>query len=126
MSQVSVRYIVEDVEEAIGFYTTFLGFSVAFHPAPGFAALTRDSLRLLINQPNAGGAGTPAGGRTPSPGGWNRFQVEVEGLRATVERMKEAGCTFRSEIIHGNGGDQILVEDPSGNPVELFQPAPRS
>ncbi|WP_163265973.1 VOC family protein [Chelativorans alearense] len=126
MSQVRVRYIVQDVEEAIAFYTRVLDFTVDFHPAPGFAALSRGPLRLLINQPGAGGAGTQTGEIAPAPGGWNRFQMEVDDLAATVERLKAEGCVFRSGIVKGNGGDQILLEDPSGNPVELFQPAQRS
>jgi catechol 2,3-dioxygenase-like lactoylglutathione lyase family enzyme len=115
---VSIRYIVNNVDEAILFYTTHLGFKVDMHPAPGFAALSRGDLRLLMNQPGAGGAGQNA----PSPGGWNRFQVEVEDLEAAYEEMKRAGVKLRSEIITGNGGKQVVAEDPSGNPVELFQP----
>jgi len=115
---VSVRYIVNNVDEAIPFYTGHLGFQVQIHPAPGFAALTRGDLRLLLNQPGAGGAGQLA----PQPGGWNRFSIEVEDLEATVAEMKQAGLHLRSDIITGNGGKQVLVEDPSGNPVELFQP----
>lgn len=123
MSKVSVRYIVSDVDEAIPFYTDMLGFQVDMHPAPGFASLSRGGLRLLLNRPGAGGAGqTMPDGQTPAPGGWNRIQIEVEDLAATVEKLKNAGCQFRSEIIVGNGGKQILVNDPSGNPIELFQP----
>ena len=123
MSKVSVRYIVHDVDAAITFYTEQLGFTVEMHPAPGFASLSRDSLRLLLNQPGAGGAGQPAsGGKAPAPGGWNRIQIEVEDLAATVETLKRNGAEFRSEIIVGNGGNQIIVDDPSGNPIELFQP----
>ena len=115
---ISVRYIVNNVNEALPFYTDHLGFEVQMHPAPGFAALGRGELRLLLNQPGAGGAGQLA----PEPGGWNRFQVEVEDLEDVVDRMKQAGVKLRSEIITGNGGKQVLAEDPSGNPVELFQP----
>jgi len=115
---VSFRYIVSNVDEAIPFYTTHLGFKVEMHPAPGFAALSRGDLRLLLNQPGAGGAGQ----NSPEPGGWNRFQVEVEDLESTVANMKGAGVRLRSEIVTGNGGKQVLAEDPSGNPVELFQP----
>lgn len=123
MSKVSVRYIVSDVDEAIPFYTDMLGFQVDMHPAPGFASLSKGDLRLLLNRPGAGGAGqSMPDGQTPAPGGWNRIQIEVEDLAATVEKMKNAGCTFRSEIVVGNGGKQILVNDPSGNPIELFQP----
>lgn len=123
MSKVSVRYIVSDVDEAIPFYTDMLGFQVDMHPAPGFASLSKGDLRLLLNRPGAGGAGQAMpDGQTPTPGGWNRIQIEVEDLVATVEKLKNAGCKFRSEIVVGNGGKQILVNDPSGNPIELFQP----
>ena len=123
MSKVSIRYIVSDVDVAIPFYVDMLGFKVDMHPAPGFASLSKGDLRLLLNRPGAGGAGQAMNdGQVPAPGGWNRFQIEVEDLVATVEKLKQAGCTFRSDIIVGNGGKQILVNDPSGNPVELFQP----
>jgi catechol 2,3-dioxygenase-like lactoylglutathione lyase family enzyme len=119
----SIRYIVTDVDAAVSFYTEMLGFKVDTHPAPGFARLSRGDLHLLLNRPGAGGAGQAMpDGRSPAPGGWNRIQVEVDDLAATVERMKEAGSRFRNEIVVGNGGKQILVEDPSGNPVELFEP----
>ena len=123
MSKVSVRYIVRDVDVAIPFYTEMLGFKVDMHPAPGFASLSRENLQLLLNRPGAGGAGQamPAG-QLPAPGGWNRIQIEVEDLEATVEKLKSAGGRFRNEIVTGNGGKQILIEDPSGNPIELFQP----
>lgn len=117
---ISVRYIVEDVEAAIGFYRDALGFEVDMHPAPGFAALSRDGLQLLLNAPGAGGAGI-AGGR-PEPGGWNRFRLEVGDLGAEVERLRRIGVAFRGDVVAGNAGDQVLVEDPAGNPVELFQP----
>jgi catechol 2,3-dioxygenase-like lactoylglutathione lyase family enzyme len=124
MSKVSVRYIVSDVDAAIPFYTEQLGFHLDLHPAPGFASLSRGDLRLLLNRPGAGGAGQAMpDGQSPAPGGWNRIQIEVADLAATVETMKKAGCQFRSEIIVGNGGQQILVNDPAGNPIELFQPA---
>ncbi|MEX0956743.1 MAG: VOC family protein [Rhizobiaceae bacterium] len=123
---ISVRYIVDDVDAAIPFYRDMLGFKLDFHPAPGFAALSQGALRLLLNRPGAGGAGQVMGdGTAPAPGGWNRFQVEVSNLEETVETLREKGCRFRSEIIAGNGGKQILVDDPSGNPIELFEPAPR-
>jgi catechol 2,3-dioxygenase-like lactoylglutathione lyase family enzyme len=123
MSKVSVRYIVNNVDEAIPFYTELLGFTLDMHPAPGFAALSSGNLRLLLNQPGAGGAGQAMGdGRVPAPGGWNRIQMEVDDLASMVGRLKDAGCTFRSEIIQGNGGKQIIVDDPSGNPIELFEP----
>jgi predicted enzyme related to lactoylglutathione lyase len=123
---VSVRYIVDDVAAAIPFYVDALGFKLEMHPAPGFAALSKDGLRLLLNRPGAGGAGqSMADGSTPSPGGWNRIQIEFADLTAAVAKLKSRGCAFRSEIIQGNGGKQILVDDPSGNPVELFEPMKR-
>jgi catechol 2,3-dioxygenase-like lactoylglutathione lyase family enzyme len=123
MATVSIRYIVNDVDAAMAFYTEHLGFRVDFHPAPGFALLSRGDLRLLLNMPGAGGAGQamPDGSR-PEPGGWNRFQIEVKDLTDTVARLKRQGANFRSEIINGNGGKQILLEDPAGNPIELFEP----
>jgi catechol 2,3-dioxygenase-like lactoylglutathione lyase family enzyme len=123
VAMISVRYIVEDVEEAIEFYARHLGFGVEFHPAPGFAALSRGDLRLLLNAPGAGGAGQAMpDGRGPEPGGWNRIQLEVRDLAGEVERMRDAGARFRNEIVSGRGGKQILLEDPSGNPIELFEP----
>lgn len=121
---IKVRYIVSDVDEALRFYTEMLGFEVEMHPTPGFASLRTENLRLLLNEPGAGGAGQAVpDGEAPSPGGWNRFQIEVEDLQATVEKLAGAGCRFRSDIVTGKGGKQILVDDPSGNPVELFQHA---
>jgi catechol 2,3-dioxygenase-like lactoylglutathione lyase family enzyme len=123
MSKVNVRYIVNDVDAAIPFYTGMLGFKVEMHPAPGFASLSRGDLQLLLNRPGAGGAGQAmTDGQRPAPGGWNRIQIEVDDLEATVEKLKGAGARFRNEIVTGNGGKQILVEDPSGNAIELFQP----
>lgn len=123
MSKINVRYIVSDVDGAIPFYTDMLGFKLDMHPAPGFASLSRGDLQLLLNRPGAGGAGQAiADGQRPGPGGWNRIQIEVEDLEATVEKLKSAGGRFRNEIVTGNGGKQILIEDPSGNPIELFQP----
>ena len=123
MSTVSVRYIVDDVEAAIAFYTTHLEFKVDLHPAPGFAALSRGNLRLLLNAPGAGGAGQAMpDGRKPAPGGWNRFQIEVIDLAGRVKTLRDAGVHFRNDIVRGQGGQQILVEDPSGNPIELFEP----
>ena len=122
-TQASVRYIVADVDAAVPFYRDLLGFQLDMHPAPGFAALSRGPLRLLLNRPGAGGAGQALpGGQTPAPGGWNRVQIAVDDIEATVSTLKTEGAKFRSEIITGNGGKQILIEDPSGNPVELFQP----
>lgn len=122
MSKISVRYIVTNVDAVIPFYTEQLGFKVDMHPAPGFARLSRDNFHLLLNQPGAGGAGQTTDDGVPTPGGWNRIQIEVEDLAHTVETLKKAGCHFRSDIIIGNGGKQILVNDPSSNPVELFEP----
>ena len=100
-----------------------LGFQVDMRPAPGFARLSNDNLQLMLNSPGAGGAGQAMpGGEMPAPGGWNRIQIEVQNLQATVERLKAAGCSFRNEIVQGAGGRQILVNDPSGNAVELFEP----
>ena len=125
MEKVSVRYIVSDVEAAMRFYTDFLDFQVEMRPAPGFAMLSRGNLRLLLNRPGAGGAGqSMPDGQAPTPGGWNRIQIEVTDLAATVARLKQAGSRFRNEIVTGMGGKQILVDDPSGNPVELFEPVP--
>ena len=123
MSKVNVRYIVSDVDAVIPFYTDMLGFKLDIHPAPGFARLSRGDLQLLLNRPGAGGAGQAMpDDQLPAPGGWNRIQIEVEDLEATVEKLKSAGGRFRNEIVTGNGGKQILIEDPSGNPIELFQP----
>jgi catechol 2,3-dioxygenase-like lactoylglutathione lyase family enzyme len=123
MATISFRYIVDDVDAAISFYTEMLDFQLQTHPAPGFAGLTRGDLRLLLNRPGAGGAGQAMpDGRVPAPGGWNRIQLEVEDLVGTVAKLKSAGCRFRNEIVTGGGGKQVLVEDPSGNPIELFQP----
>ena len=123
MATVSVRYIVNDVEEAIAFYTERLGFRVELNPAPGFAVLSRGDLHLLLNEPGAGGAGQPMpDGREPKPGGWNRIQLEVDDLAGEVGAIRDAGARFRNEIVEGRGGKQILLEDPSGNPIELFEP----
>lgn len=118
----AVRYIVEDVAAAVDFYRDRLGFEVVMQPAPGFAALRRDDLTLYLNAPGAGGAGRAGG--APAPGGWNRFQLAVDDLDATVDRLRREGAPFRGDLVEGRGGRQILVEDPSGNPVELFEPAP--
>ena len=124
MAKVSVRYIVDDVDAAIEFYCGLLGFEEVMHPAPTFAMLSHGELRLVLTAPGGGPGGGAAmpDGTLPAPGGWNRFAVEVEDLDATVARLKAAGATFRTEIVDGVGGRQALVEDPSGNPVELFQP----
>lgn len=123
----NVRYIVDDVDEAIAFYGGQLGFEVVMHPAPAFAMLSRGDLRLLLSSPSGQGGGgmiLPDGSK-PQPGGWNRFQLEVSDLPGEVERLRAAGVKFRSDIIEGIGGDQVLIEDPSGNPVELFASKPR-
>jgi len=123
MSKVNVRYIVNDVDKAIPFYTDILGFKLEMHPAPGFASLSRGDLQLLLNRPGAGGAGQAMpDGQVPAPGGWNRIQIEVDDLQGTVEKLRNAQGRFRNAIVTGNGGKQILIEDPSGNPIELFQP----
>jgi catechol 2,3-dioxygenase-like lactoylglutathione lyase family enzyme len=124
MAAVQVRYIVHDVDAAILFYTRHLGFKLDMHPAPAFAMLLRGDLRLVLSSPNpqAGGGQSMPDGTRPEPGGWNRFAIEVDDLAATVDRLRRAGARFRNEIVTGVGGKQILLEDPSGNPIELFQP----
>lgn len=123
MATVSVRYIVDDVAEAIGFYTSALGFTEVMHPAPTFAMLTRGDLRLVLSAPGGpgGGQAMPDGSR-PRPGGWNRFALEVDHLEDVVARLRGAGVRFRGEVVHGVGGNQAIAEDPSGNPIELFEP----
>jgi catechol 2,3-dioxygenase-like lactoylglutathione lyase family enzyme len=124
MAPVNVRYIVDDVDATIAFYGEHLGFDVDMHPAPGFAILSRGDLRLMVNAPGAGGAGQPMpDGRVPEPGGWNRIQLEVDDLAGEVDTLRDAGAQFRNEIVAGKGGKQILLDDPSGNPIELFEPA---
>jgi len=124
MAAVQVRYIVHDVDAAIAFYVRMLGFREVMHPAPAFAMLTRGDLRLVLSAPNptAGGGQPMPDGRQQEPGGWNRFSIEVDNLEEMVEALRKGGATFRNDIVVGVGGKQILVEDPSGNPVELFQP----
>jgi catechol 2,3-dioxygenase-like lactoylglutathione lyase family enzyme len=121
---VSVRYITDDVDAAVDFYAGRLGFTVDMSPGPGFAMLSRGDLRLLLNRPGAGAAGEPMpDGRHPQPGGWNRIRVEVSDLEREVQALRKAGASFRNDIVTGRGGSQILLEDPSGNPIELFEPA---
>lgn len=124
MPTVSVRYIVNDVDEAIAFYSTHLGFHEVMHPAPTFAMMSRGDLRLVLSSPGGGPGGGQAmpDGTLPSPGGWNRFAIEVHDLDSLVGHLKRSGARFRNDILSGAGGKQILLEDPSGNPVELFEP----
>ena len=126
MSGANIRYIVNDVPEAMAFYTTRLGFALEAHPAPGFAILSRDGLTLMLNAPGAGGAGQAmADGERPRPGGWNRIQLVVPDLERKVAELRESDCVFRNGLVKGRGGNQILLEDPSGNLIELFEPANR-
>jgi tRNA-Thr(GGU) m(6)t(6)A37 methyltransferase TsaA len=124
VTAVSIRYIVGDVDAAIGFYCGHLGFNQEMHPGPAFAMLTRGSLRLVLSAPGggAGGGQALADGTLPEPGGWNRFSIEVDDLEGTLARLRAAGVHFRNDVVVGVGGKQILIEDPSGNPVELFEP----
>jgi catechol 2,3-dioxygenase-like lactoylglutathione lyase family enzyme len=120
---VNVRYMVDDVEESIDFYTTHFGFTVLSSAAPAFADVVRGNLRLLLSGAKSSAGRPMPDGRTPEPGGWNRIHFVVEDIDADVERLRAAGLSFRNDIISGPGGRQILLEDPSGNPIELFQPA---
>jgi len=124
MAKVQVRYIVNNVEEAITFYTAHLGFKLDMYPAPSFAMLSRNDLRLELSAPNpsAGGGQAMADGTQQRPGGWNRFAIEVENIAAVVEALQKAGVHFRNQIVTGVGGKQVIIEDPSGNPIELFEP----
>jgi len=125
MATVSVRYIVHDVDAAIAFYCQHLGFHQEMHPAPTFAMLSRGDLRLVLSAPGGGAGGGQAmpDGTVPGPGGWNRFSIEVTDIEATVETLRAVGTHFRNDIVNGVGGRQILIDDPSGNPVELFEPS---
>lgn len=124
MATVQVRYIVNDIDAAIAFYAEQLGFELQMHPAPPFAMLSLGELRLVLSEPNpAGGGGQPMpDGTQQQPGGWNRFAIEVNDLATVVEKLRKSGTHFRNNIVTGVGGKQIIVEDPSGNPIELFEP----
>jgi len=124
MATVSVRYIVDDVDDAIAFYCDYLGFAEVMHPAPTFAMLSRGDLRLVLSAPSGAGGGGQAmpDGTKPKPGGWNRLMLELPDLATAVEQLRETGAHFRNDIVTGVGGKQILLEDPSGNPIELFEP----
>ena len=120
---VNVRYMVDDVEDAVAFYTSHFGFTVRSSAAPAFADVVRGNLRLLLSGA-ASSAGRPMpDGRTPAPGGWNRIHFIVDDIHAEVDRLRQAGVAFRNDVIRGPGGSQIVLDDPSGNPIELFQPA---
>jgi catechol 2,3-dioxygenase-like lactoylglutathione lyase family enzyme len=120
---VSVRYMVDDVEKAVDFYTTHFGFTLRTSAAPAFADVVRGNLRLLLSGPKSSAGRPMPDGRTPEPGGWNRIHMIVDDIAAEVERLRSAGLTFRNDVVSGPGGRQILLEDPAGNPIELFQPA---
>lgn len=123
---VAIRYIVNDIDSSVAFYTGMLGFEVKIHVKNAFASLKLGDLQLYLNQPGAGGAGqSMPDGTVPAPGGWNRFQIQVKNIEAVYGKLKEKGATFRNEIVTGVGGKQVLLQDPSGNLVELFQPAPQ-
>lgn len=122
MPTANIRYIVDDVDAAKAFYCEKLGFELERNPAPGFAMLKKGALRLFLNAPGAGGAGQDMpDGSKPEPGGWNRFQIEVDDLESKVASLRQAGASFRNDIVDGNGGKQILLQDPAGNLVELFE-----
>lgn len=121
--EVNVRYMVDDVEGAIDFYTRHFGFTVRSSAAPAFADVVRGNLRLLLSGPKSSAGRPMPDGRTPQPGGWNRIHFVVEDISSDVEKLRAAGVTFRNDIISGPGGQQVLLEDPAGNPIELFQPA---
>jgi catechol 2,3-dioxygenase-like lactoylglutathione lyase family enzyme len=120
---VNVRYMVDDVDDAVAFYTSQFGFTLRSSAAPAFADVVRGNLRLLLSGPSSSAGRPMPDGRRPGPGGWNRIHLIVEDIAAEVERLRGAGLTFRNEIVSGPGGRQILLEDPSGNPIEIFQPA---
>jgi catechol 2,3-dioxygenase-like lactoylglutathione lyase family enzyme len=120
---VSVRYMVDDVQTAVEFYTTHFGFTLRSSAAPAFADVVRGNLRLLLSGPTSSAGRPMPDGRTPEPGGWNRIHFIVDDIAAEVERLRSDGVRFRNDIVSGPGGQQILLEDPAGNPIELFQPA---
>jgi catechol 2,3-dioxygenase-like lactoylglutathione lyase family enzyme len=120
---VNVRYMVDDVEKAVDFYTTVFGFTVRTDFAPAFADVVRGNLRLLLSGPKSSAGRPRPDGRTPGPGGWNRIHFVVDDIDAEVERLRAAEVTFRNDVVSGPGGRQILLEDPAGNPIEVFQPA---
>jgi catechol 2,3-dioxygenase-like lactoylglutathione lyase family enzyme len=120
---VNVRYMVEDVDDAVAFYADHFGFTVRSNFAPAFADVVRGNLRLLLSGPTSSAGRPMPDGRTPEPGGWNRLHFIVDDVAAEAERLRSAGVRFRNDIVSGPGGQQILLEDPSGNPIELFQPA---
>jgi catechol 2,3-dioxygenase-like lactoylglutathione lyase family enzyme len=122
VATVNVRYIVDDVDAAVAFYTTHLGFTLKSNAAPAFADVTRDDLRLLLSGATSSAGRAMPDGRTPRAGGWNRFQLVVEDIASEVARLQAAGVKFRNEIVRGPGGAQVLIDDPSGNVIELFQP----
>jgi catechol 2,3-dioxygenase-like lactoylglutathione lyase family enzyme len=125
MAIVNVRYMVDDIEAAVAFYTTHLGFTLLSKTAPAFADVERDGLRLLLSGPTSSAGRPMPDGRRPGPGGWNRIHLIVEDLSSEVNRLRAAGVHFRNDIVTGPGGAQILLDDPAGNPIELFQPAKR-
>jgi catechol 2,3-dioxygenase-like lactoylglutathione lyase family enzyme len=125
MTTVNVRYMVNDVDAAVAFYTTHLGFTLLTRTAPAFADVARGDLRLLLSGPASSAGRAMPDGRQPGPGGWNRIQLVVDDITAEVDRLRGAGLRFRNDIVRGPGGAQILFEDPSDNPIELFQPAHR-
>jgi catechol 2,3-dioxygenase-like lactoylglutathione lyase family enzyme len=122
---VSVRYMVNDVQEAIDFYTRNFGFQLRTSAAPAFADVVRGRLRLLLAGPESSAGRPMPDGRNPRPGGWNRIHFVVDDIASEVRRLRDAGVGFRNDVVTGPGGQQILLEDPSGNPIELFQPANR-
>lgn len=125
MSTVNVRYLVDDVDAAIAFYTEHLGFSLLSNASPAFAEVARDDLRLLLSGPKSSAGRPMPDGRQPGPGGWNRIEFVVDDIAAEIERLRAVGTRFRSDVVRGPGGTQIVFDDPSGNPIELFQPADR-